>query len=169
LAASLRFELDGWAQLALPVAVMPVANWLVVHCVSAPDNAATSPYPIWQASAAYVTGYKVVWHHAVYEATYYSQGQAPDTPPAGQSSTPWLLLGPVLPGESPPKPKLLDYHVRAYWKPQTVYRAGARVLYSGLPFEAKWYSQGVVPNTTLPASSQSPWLPLYTIPGEPAS
>jgi chitinase len=64
-------------------------------------------------------------------------------------------------------PKLLATGVHSTWSITTAYRAGDRVLYGGLPFEAKWYSQGVAPDTNLPESSGSPWLPLFTLPGEP--
>ena len=133
------------------------------------DNPATSPYPVWQSAAAYPAGYTVVWHHAVYQAMWFAEGQAPDTPVASAGQSPWLLLGPVLAGEPAVKPRLLAVGVRHTWSLATAYRAGDRVLYRGLPFEAKWYSQGVAPDTNLPESSQSPWLPLFTIPGEPGS
>jgi chitinase len=131
------------------------------------DNPATSPYPVWQFSAAYPAGYKVVWHHAVYEAMWFAQGQAPNTPVTGAGQTPWLLLGPVLAGEHAPTPTLLTGSVKQTWSMSAAYRTGDRVLFDGLPFEAKWYSQGATPDTGLPQSQQSPWLPLFTIPGEP--
>ncbi|HEX4033124.1 MAG TPA: hypothetical protein VHX66_01660 [Solirubrobacteraceae bacterium] len=134
-----------------------------------PDNPAKSPYPVWQATASYPGGYKVVWHHAVYQALWFSQSAAPDTPGSNGSPSPWLLLGPVLPGEHPQKPTLLASGVTQKWLSNGVYRAGARVLFGGLPFEAKWYSQGSTPQTSLPASSSSPWQPLFTLPGEPSS
>lgn len=136
---------------------------------TASDNPSTSPYPIWEATSAYPGGYKVVWHHAVYQALWFSQGVAPDAPPSGQSPSPWLLLGPVLRGEHPPKPTLQATGVRQTWSSSAVYRAGARVLFGGLPFEAKWYSQGSAPQTNLPVSPQSPWEPLFSLPGEPSS
>jgi chitinase len=136
---------------------------------TAVDNPATSPDPVWQSTAAYPAGYTVVWHHAIYQAMWFAEGQAPDTPVSSAGQSPWLLLGPVLPGEPAAKPRLLASGVRHAWSITTAYRAGDRVLYSGLPFEAKWYSQGVAPDTNLPESSQSPWLPLFTIPGEPGS
>ena len=133
------------------------------------DNPASSPYPVWQPAAAYPAGYTVVWHHAIYQAMWFAEGQAPDTPVASAGQSPWLLLGPVLPGEHAVKPRLLASGVRQTWSIATAYRSGDRVLYGGLPFEAKWYSQGAAPDTNLPESSQSPWLPLFTIPGEPGS
>ena len=131
------------------------------------DNPVSSPYPVWQSTAAYPAGYKVVWHHAVYQAMWFAQGQAPNTPVASAGQSPWLLLGPVLAGEPAVTPKLLAAGVHSTWSITTAYRAGDRVLYGGLPFEAKWYSQGVAPDTNLPESSGSPWLPLFTLPGEP--
>ena len=136
---------------------------------TAVDNPATSPYPVWQATAAYPAGYTVVWHHAIYQAMWFAEGQAPDTPVSSAGQSPWLLLGPVLAGEPAARPRLLASGVHNTWSITTAYRAGDRVLYGALPFEAKWYSQGVAPDTNLPESSQSPWLPLFAIPGEPGS
>ena len=71
----------------------------VAQVQSAPaDDPATSPYPIWQASAAYNTGYKVVWHRQIYEAKWWAQGSAPDAASVGTTPSPWLLIGPVSAG-----------------------------------------------------------------------
>ena len=43
------------------------------------DNPATSPYPIWNSSSAYVAAYKVVWQGDIYQANFWSQGTAPDS------------------------------------------------------------------------------------------
>jgi hypothetical protein len=59
------------------------------------DNPKTSPYPIWQASSAYVAGYKVVWQGVIYQANWWSQGDAPGSSSTSASGSPWLLIGPV--------------------------------------------------------------------------
>jgi len=134
-----------------------------------PDNPATSPYPIWLSSAAYVAGYKVVWHGDIYEAKWYALGIPPDEPTPDANATPWLLIGPVPAGSKAPTPILFDASRQPPWSPSAVYHAGDRVSYKGLPYEAKWYAEGIPPETALPADPQSAWQPLYTVPGEPAS
>src|SRR6202020_1027757 len=68
------------------------------------DNVAASPYPIWQATGGYVAGYKIVWHHNIYQAKWFSQGSAPDAPAQGTTPNPWLLIGPVSVGARAPQP-----------------------------------------------------------------
>lgn len=131
------------------------------------DNPKTSPYPIWTRTNAYPTGYKVVWHGSVYKAKWFNQGLAPDAPVVHTWDTPWLLLGPVLPGEHAPKLPTLPAGTYPAWSPSAVYHAGTRILYRGLPYQARWYTRGDRP-ATLPSPAQtSPWRPLFTIPGEP--
>lgn len=65
------------------------------------DDPATSPDPIWRAKAIYRVGDKVTWHHNVFQAKWYTQGDLPDAPVAHAWDSPWLLLGPVMPGDRP--------------------------------------------------------------------
>jgi chitinase len=65
------------------------------------DDPATSPDPIWRAKRIYHVGDKVTWHHSVFQAKWYTQGNLPDAPVAHEWDSPWLLLGPVLPGDRP--------------------------------------------------------------------
>ena len=44
------------------------------------DDPATSPYPIWNAEGQYPANTKIVWHHNVYEAKWWTQGDVPDAP-----------------------------------------------------------------------------------------
>src|SRR5581483_9916196 len=69
------------------------------------DDPATSPYPIWRSTAAYGTGYKVVWQHEIYEANWWTQGTAPDA--GGSTTEPWQPIGPVPAGSRAPKLELL--------------------------------------------------------------
>jgi chitinase len=133
---------------------------------SSSNDPATSPYPIWQAAAAYVTGYKVVWNGQIYQASYWSQGTPPDSA-TSSGSNPWQLIGPVPPGSHAPKLILLNKATHRAWSPKTVYHQGDIVESGGLPFEARYYTRGSQPLKTLPANPSSPWDPLFTAPGEP--
>jgi chitinase len=55
------------------------------------------------------------------------------------------------------------------WSPQKGYAGGKRVLYQGLPYAAKWYNEGASPAEEAADPSDSPWQPLFTLPGEPAA
>jgi chitinase len=150
-------------------AAMQNANAVPAVQAAPADVPASSPYPIWQPTASYVTGYKVVWHRDVYEAKWFSQGQAPDTPAPSGGQTPWLLLGPVPAGATAPKPILLVSAKHPQWSAAAIYHQGDLVSFDGLPYEAKWYTHGDPPSGTLPADPNSPWQPMYTVPGEPGS
>lgn len=127
-----------------------------------------SPYPLWQPSAAYVTGYKVVWQGQIYQANWWSQGTAPGSTPADSTtSDPWLLIGPVPAHATSFKPQLLAPARQPRWSPATVYHQGQRVSFRGLPYQARWYTRGDQPLDELPGNPSSPWAPLFTAPGEP--
>lgn len=135
---------------------------------SGSESAAQSPYPIWKSELGYPASYKVVWNKQVYEARWYSEGETPGLNGESGHESAWLLVGPVLPGEKPAKiakPKPGTY---PKWSPATVYHRGARVLYEGLPYEAKYYSQSESPPSEPEGSQTTPWKPLYKIPGEPS-
>jgi chitinase len=132
------------------------------------DNPSTSPYPIWQASAAYVAGYKVVWQGEIYQANWWSQGDAPGSTAATSTTAgPWLLIGPVPAGSTAYTPSLLVSGNQPDWSATTVYHEGKRVSFHGLPYQARWYTKGNQPLDELPSNPNSPWEPLFTAPGEP--
>ena len=71
------------------------------------DDPATSPYPIWNELSSYPAGTKIVLRGNVYEAKWWTRGDVPDDPVLQEAQTPWRLIGPVLPGETPvPVPTL---------------------------------------------------------------
>jgi chitinase len=121
------------------------------------DNPATSPYPIWVSTAAYPAGSKVVWHHNVYQASWWAQGEVPDAPVLHSYQTPWSLIGPVLPGEHPVALPTLPAGTYPTWSATTVYTAGARVLYKNVGYQAKWWAQGSVPGATVDDPGDTPW------------
>jgi chitinase len=124
------------------------------------DDPATSPYQIWSASGAYLEGTKVVWHHNVYQAKWWTQGDTPDNPVLQSWQTPWELVGPVLPGEKPIKQPTLPAGTYPEWSGTTAYNAGQRVLFSGVPYQAKWWNQGQSPAAASSNPDASPWVPL---------
>jgi chitinase len=132
------------------------------------DNPLDSPYPIWQPSAAYVAGYKVVWQGEIYQANWWSQGTAPGSTAADSTgSDPWLLIGPVPSGSAAFTPQLLASAEEPAWSATRVYREGQRVSFDGLPYRARFYTHGDQPLDELPSNPSSPWQPLFTAPGEP--
>lgn len=132
------------------------------------DDPATSPYPIWRPTAAYYSGYKVVWQGNIYEASWWNQGTPPDSIGAGPPDGPWQPIGPVPPGSRAPKLVPLVSGAFPAWSPGTVYLNGDRVSFEGLPFQARWYTKGEQPITELPTDPSMPWEPLFEHPGEPA-
>lgn len=134
---------------------------------SVADDPAHSPYPIWRSTAAYVTGYKVVWQGAIYQANWWNQGTPPGSAAAEAPNGPWQLVGPVPAGSRAPQPiRLVHGHFPA-WSPTAVYREGDRVRFEGMPYRARWYTSGQQPQAELPDDPSSPWEPLFTYPGEP--
>jgi chitinase len=124
------------------------------------DNPATSPYPIWSVSNAYLEGTKVVWHRNVYEAKWWTQGEVPDSPVLQSWQTPWELIGPVLPGEKPIPQATLPDGTYPKWKGTTTYNTGERILFNGVPYQAKWWNKAQSPAAASSNSEASPWAPL---------
>lgn len=125
-----------------------------------PDNPATSPYQIWLPTGAYLKGTKVVWHHNVYQAKWWTQGDVPDNPVLQQWQTPWTLIGPVLPGEKPIPQPTLPPGTYPDWSGTAIYDTGDRVLFNGVPYQAKWWNTGQSPAAATSNPDSSPWVPL---------
>jgi cellulose synthase/poly-beta-1,6-N-acetylglucosamine synthase-like glycosyltransferase/chitodextrinase len=131
-------------------------------------NPADAPYPQWSATGDYPYGYKVVENGEIYQAKWFNTGDDPQAQVQYSWQTPWELLGPVLPGNHAPviaTPSGASYPA---WSLSTQYQGGAKVLYHGLPYEAKWDNQGVSPEGATSDPVDSPWKALYGVPGEPA-
>lgn len=121
------------------------------------DDPATSPYPVWAADATYVEGTRIVWHRNAYVAKWWTLGDAPDDPVVDEASSPWKLIGPVLPGEKPIVQPSVPAGTYPAWDQDTVYRRGERVMLDGLVFTAKWYTDGVSPDAQSTQAAPSPW------------
>jgi len=121
------------------------------------DNPETSPYPIWNEEAAYVEADRIVWRGNVYEAKWWTQGDAPDAPVAASDATPWTLVGPVLPGDRPEEPVLAPDGLYPDWSAKRVYTKGDRVLYEGRVLEAKWWNTEESPEAALQSAVNTPW------------
>lgn len=124
------------------------------------DDPATSPYPVWAEDSSYLKGTKIVWHQNVYEAKWWTKGDLPDNPVLNEWETPWLLIGPVLPGETPIPQPTLAAGTYPDWTGTAVFEKGSRVLFDGVPFEAKWWTQGDSPEAASSDPDSSPWVPL---------
>lgn len=122
-----------------------------------PDNPEESPYQIWSQSGTYLEGTKVVWHQNVYQAKWWTQGDLPDNPVLQSWQTPWQLVGPVLPGEKPIAQPMLPPGTYPVWTGSDTYDAGQRVLLNGIPYQAKWWTQGDSPAASAANPDSSPW------------
>lgn len=132
------------------------------------DNPTTSPYPIWRPDGQYPGGYKVVSQGKVYEAKWYTQGSQPGMLVANPWDSPWALIGPVSPDDQPFTPSTVAEGTHPDWSPTELYAKGDKVLFDGLPYEARWPNQGEAPSSLFPVGPNSAWQPLFTLPGEPA-
>lgn len=131
------------------------------------DDPATSPYPIWRPTAAYGSGYKVVWQGQIYQASWWNQGTVPGSAAADSPTGPWQPIGPVPAGSHAPKLVPLVRGSFKRWSPTTVYQAGDGVDFEGMPYRARWYTRGEQPLQELPPDPSQPWEPLFKYPGEP--
>ena len=125
------------------------------------DDPAHSPFPIWDPLGNYPAGTKVVWHHQVFAARYWTTGVAPDVQVANAKDSPWTLVGPVLPGDTPAPKPTLPAGTYPRWSPTQAYVAGSRVQLGLVPYQAKWWSQGQEPGRSV--AGGSPWL--LVVPG----
>lgn len=121
------------------------------------DDPAASPYPVWAEDATYVEGTRIVWHHNAYVAKWWTLGDVPDDPVVDVASSPWRLIGPVLPGETPIVPPTVPAGTYPQWQQETAYQRGERVMLGGLAFTAKWYTQGTSPDARSTQAEPSPW------------
>ncbi|WP_084626794.1 glycosyl hydrolase family 18 protein [Demequina aurantiaca] len=128
------------------------------------DDPAHSPFPIWDPLGDYPGGTKIVWHKNVYEARYWTSGMAPGTPVANPDDSPWTLVGPVLPGDTPAPLPTLAPGSYPQWNETEKYTTGTRVQLGNVPYEAKWWSQGQEPG--VPAAGGSPWVLITPAEGE---
>lgn len=130
------------------------------------DDPAKSPYPVWNPREPYPEGTKIVWHQAVYQSRWYTQGDTPDAP-HDVANSPWTLVGPVLRGDTPPAIPKSKPGTHPKWSRHGTYERGDKVLHLGLPYRARWYTAGDVPGHPTQDGSPSPWEPLFKVPGRP--
>lgn len=119
-----------------------------------------SPYQIWTEEGTYLQETKVVWHQNVYKAKWWNQGELPDNPVLQVWETPWQLVGPVLPGEKPIPQPTLPAGTYENWNGTSIYDVGDRILFNGIPYQAKWWTQGDSPAAATSNPNGSPWTPL---------
>ncbi len=124
------------------------------------DDPKNSPYQIWSNNGVYLAGTKVVWRKNVYQAKWWTQGDLPDNPVLQSWQTPWQLIGPVLPGEKPIKQLTLPSGTYKEWSGSKTYKQGDRILFEGVPYQAKWWTQGDSPAASTANPTSSPWVAL---------
>jgi len=154
----------------LPGQAMAFANLATAATPPLPNtNPSDAPYPLWSATEQYPQGYKVTEHGEIYQAKWYNSADDPAAVVQFSYQTPWELIGPVLPGDRAPVIPTLPPGTYPAWKIAASYVGGDKVLFRGLGYVAKWDNQGVPPSTSADNPTNSPWRPLFSIPGEPAS
>jgi len=122
------------------------------------DDPDTSPYPVWRSTTYYSAGVKVVWRGAVYISKWWNEdGPMPDDPSLDAAASPWTYLGPVLPGDQPFALPQLPPGTYPDWEADTLYDQGARVLWQGSGYEARWWSRGQRPDRSVLDRDYSPW------------
>ena len=121
------------------------------------DDPETSPYPIWDPEAFYPMESRTVWRHNVYVAKWWNSGVQPDDPSIATADSPWRLVGPVLPGETPAPQLELPGDFYPEWDPAQQYERGQRVMLDGVAYEAKWWTQGADPSSGQADPGASPW------------
>ncbi|CAM5219970.1 hypothetical protein UACE39S_02375 [Ureibacillus acetophenoni] len=140
--------------------IITTSNNELASQLQEPDNPETSPYQIWSPTETYLEGEKVVWHHYVYEAKWWTVGDLPDDPVLQSWETPWNLIGPVMPGEKPIPQPTLPEDTYPTWSETAKYVAGQRVFFEGKPYQAKWVNEGESPASAVTDSESSAWAPL---------
>lgn len=121
------------------------------------DDPSQSPYPIWNEKAVYLEGTKIVWRRNVYKAKWWTKGDLPDDPVLHSWQTPWELVGPVLPGEKPIQLPKLPENYYPEWDGKKIYNKMDRVMYEGIAYQAKWWTQGDSPEASRFDPDSSPW------------
>lgn len=126
-------------------------------------------FPAWSPLVPYPAGYKVDRAASVYQAKWWNQGIDPSHDAAAPWGVPWRLVGEKGSAGPPWTPRKLPPGTDPAWSPSTVYVVGDRVLYGGVPYEAKWWNEGSSPGDEATSPSASPWKPLFAVPGEPGT
>ncbi len=121
------------------------------------DDPESSPYPVWEAAANYPADTRIVWRHNVYRAKWWNVDVQPDDPSLSPADNAWELIGPVLPGETPVEQLRLPETFYPRWDAETVYLRGDRVMFDGLPYEAKWWTEGENPAAGQSDPGSTPW------------
>ena len=121
------------------------------------DDPTTSPFPVWNEERAYPEEKRVVWRENVYQAKWWTLGDVPDDPVVNDWETPWRLLGPVLPTDTPATTTTVPAGIYEEWTGTVIYLEGSRVLWRGVAYEAKWWNSGEQPGIDVPNEWDTPW------------
>lgn len=108
-----------------------------------PTQPAPPAYPAWNAAEVFNTGDRVVYDGRVFEAQWWTSGQAPV---ASGSHGAWMEIQYVATYDGTPIP---------VWTPSRVFNAGDLVSWEGQVFRASWWTRNQSPDTPW-----GPWQPV---------
>ncbi|WP_213814497.1 chitinase [Glaciihabitans sp. dw_435] len=145
-----------------PTPVMPLATTIPTKGAAPAesqivDNPITSPYVVWAPTTVFQKDTKVVWHGNVFQAKWWTRGELPDDPAALGTTTPWVLIGPVLPTDKPRVQIILPVGTYPEWDPTKIYGENDRIMLGKVPYENQWWSQGDNPEASLVSPDSGPW------------
>jgi chitinase len=118
-----------------------------------------APYPLWLHTKVYDETDKVFWQGRVYQAKWWTKGDAPDAPFKRAWESPWRYLGPVLPSDQRAinEASSAAPGERTQWTLGKVFLARDEVIYEGEVFRSKWWTQGQQPESLPESSYDHPW------------
>ena len=120
---------------------------------TAPPGSAADPSS-WSSTIAYPAGSYVEYGGGVYEAKWWSRGDAPTTHVAHPWDTPWELVSAGASDPPPPSGITASYPA---WSTTVPYPAGYLVERSGDVYKAKWWNKGDDPAQAAAEPWDTPW------------
>ena len=114
-----------------------VSTFASSSTTSSLSSSSQATYEEYNASKIYEAGDRVMYQGVVFEAKWWVQGEIP-TDEAGSGA--WKRITP--------------YDSYPQYSSEQIYNVGDRVYYQGLLYEAKWWTQGDIPDSSL---ADGPW------------
>jgi endo-1,4-beta-xylanase len=128
-----RYAVHTWAE-PTGTGYQTTARWGVAHLIAAGDGPVVPEYDAWDAARVYLAGDRVVADGRVFEAQWWTQGQAPDTSGPWGS---WMEQGAVV--------TALDGEPVRAWTSSWVFVGGDVVAYDGALWRARWWTRNQAP------------------------
>ncbi|MEM1335329.1 MAG: glycosyl hydrolase family 18 protein, partial [Actinomycetota bacterium] len=106
----------------------------------------------WTADAVFDAGERAVYEGGVFRATWWTQGVPPLADPDRPSDHPWEYLG-----EAELAAGLSEDDLVRRWTADAAFPAGEEVVHRGQRFVARWWNDGVEPDSTPAQPFDHPW------------